>query len=77
MYMYDCIILDGRGCDVTIAMCNNKTLTPERKTKKKKGVKNNQLITQKQSVPSQSVLSQLLTFLLLPSSYPAWQEPPG
>ena len=34
MYMYDCIILDGLGCDVTIAMCNNKTLTPERKEKK-------------------------------------------
>ena len=26
--MYDCIILDRLGCDVTVAMCNNKTLTP-------------------------------------------------
>ena len=40
MYMYDCIILDGRGCDVTIAMCNNKTLTPEKKKKKKKKKRN-------------------------------------
>jgi len=54
-----------------------KLLHQKKTTTKKQGVKNNQLITQKQSVPSQSVLSQLLTFLLFPSSYPAWQEPPG
>ena len=36
MYMYDCIILDGLGCDVTIAMCNNKTLTPEKRKEEEK-----------------------------------------